>query len=984
MAKLKPWYSVVELREDLRDNRPLDASEFAVHLDQIRDGRAPKDYTDPVRFFERTFVTGSLLDLASQVLRRLSGIPVETSAVFNMSTQFGGGKTHSLTALYHLAKNGEKAKGWPGVDRILRKGGIPTVPEAAVAVFTGKEFDSLRGRGGGNEPVRKTPWGEIAWQLGGAKSLAVLEQHEREFIEPKGDAIRAMLPKDRPSLILMDEIISYVSTYRNRGYGDRLYNFIDCLAETARGESNVSLVVSIPSSDLEYTADDAADEARFKKMLDRVGKAILMSADTEMAEIIRRRLFEWDGVPDEAKKVAAAYAEWVGEHAQELTGLTPDTARERFLASYPFHPSVLSMFERKWQAIPQFQRTRGVLRLLALWVARNFQEEHRKATAEPLITMGLAPLDCPRFRPALFEQLGSDKLEIPVTTDIFGKDDAHATRLDREADAAVKKAQLHRKVATAIFFESNGGMSQAKAEATLPEIKTAVFGPETNLVDLDNVLEGLASTCYYLNSERNRYRFGLTPNLNQILVTRRGAVAVKAIDERIRQQTQKLFDKHTHESSKQFQGVYFPTRSNDVPNHPQLVLVVLGLDTPFGDRKATELMETIVREHGSSGRTFKSAVVFVVPDAGDAIREAARNLLAWEDIDDDEETKKRIDDAQRKLLGRNLVNAQKELDEAIFRAHRHLFLLGKDNKLREIELGLINSSQAENIRALIIQKLTTADEFTTSVKPTELVRFWPAGMAEWSTKAVRGAFYSSPLLRRLLTPSAVARVIADGVTNGHFGYAVRLPDGKLKLERFKKSLLDAEVDISDDTVILKAEDALKLQEPPRLDRLVIRPERPTVRPGEEVAFEVMGTDQYGQPFAASAVTWTATGGTVGADGRFTAPPSGGVLTVRATAGERDATAEVRVAATAVKPTGTGDPTPQPLPTKKMLRWRGTIPTQKWMNFYTKVLTRFASTPGLKIEVSFEVPVDTDQTESKEEETRSGLKELGLGEDVTLE
>ena len=130
-------------------------------------------------------------------------------------------------------------------------------------------------------------------------------------------------------------------------------------------------------------------------MLDRLGKAIMMSADTEMAEIIRRRLFDWQGMPEEAKKTAAAYAEWAVEHAQELTGIDADTARERFLAAYPFHPSVLSVFERKWQSLPRFQRTRGVLRLLALWVAHNYQEEHRKATREPLITLGLAPLQEP-------------------------------------------------------------------------------------------------------------------------------------------------------------------------------------------------------------------------------------------------------------------------------------------------------------------------------------------------------------------------------------------------------------------------------------------------------------------------------------------------------------------------------------------------------------------------------------------------------------
>src|SRR5262245_47220598 len=193
------------------------------------------------------------------------------------------------------------------------------------------------------------------------------------------------------------------------------------------------VVASIPASDLEYTAEDTADEARFKKMLDRLGKAIMMSADTDMGEIIRRRLFEWSGLPEEGRKTVAAYAEWATEHAKELTGVDGDTAYEAFANCYPFHPAVLSVFERKWQSLPRFQRTRGVLRMLALWVAHNFQEEHRKTSGEPLITLGLAPLQDPTFRAALFEQLGNDNLEIPVTTDIVGKNEAHGIRLDKEA-----------------------------------------------------------------------------------------------------------------------------------------------------------------------------------------------------------------------------------------------------------------------------------------------------------------------------------------------------------------------------------------------------------------------------------------------------------------------------------------------------------------------------------------------------------------------
>jgi hypothetical protein len=983
MAKLKPWYDAVELREDLRENRPLDASEFAIHLDQIRDGRAHKDYTEPERFFDRTYVTGSLLDLASQVLRRLSGIQLETSAVFNMATQFGGGKSHSLLALYHLARNGEKAKTWNGVDRILRKAEIMTVPEAAVAVFMGKEFDSLQGRGGGDEPVRKTPWGEIAWQLGKQDALAVFEQHEREFIEPKGDAIRAMLPKDRPVLILMDEIISYVCTYRKKGYGDRLYNFLDCLAETARGEKNVALVVSIPASELEYTAEDIADETRFKKMLDRLGKAILMSADTEMAEIIRRRLFDWHGATEDVKRTTAAYAEWAVEHAQELTGIDADTARERFLAAYPFHPSVLSVFERKWQSLPRFQRTRGILRLLALWVARNHQEEHRKATREPLITLGLAPLHDPTFRAALFEQLGSDGLEVPVTTDIIGKSDAHALRLDKEAGEVVKKAQLHRKVAATIFFESNGGMSQAKADATVPEIKTDVFGPDMNLVDLDNVLEGLTTTCYYLNWDRNRYRFGLSPNLNQILVSRRGAVQRKAIEERIRQQTQKLFDKHTVDASRQLERKYWPARSNDVPNRPMLTLVVLGLDTPAGDKKTTELILAIVRDCGSSGRTYKSALIFAAPDAGDAVREVARNALAWEDIDDDEDTKKRIDEGQKNLLARNLKNAQRDLDEAIFRAFRHVYLLGKDNKLRTIDLGQITSSSAGSIVELILRELQRCEEITDGISPARLLKYWPPALVEWSTKAVRDVFFSAPQLSRLLNPDAIKRTISDGVTAGLLGYAMKDDSGRLKLQRFKQSLPEADVEISDELFIIKADEAQKLLEPPRIASLAVRPEHVGLRPGEQAAFTCTALDQYDKPMPLPPVTWSANGGDITPAGVYTAGTTAGFHNVRAIMGDREAIAEVHVTTDTDRDGDQDGEDKEVIPGKRSVRWRGTVPPQKWMNFYTKVLTRFASSRDLTLEVSFEVLVDSEQAQGKAEDTRSGLKELGLNDNVSL-
>ena len=195
---------------------------------------------------------------------------------------------------------------------------------------------------------------------------------------------------------------------------------------------------------------------------------------------------------------------------KQLPGWFPvDHARGAFEATYPFHPAVLSVFERKWQDLPRFQQTRGVLRLLgAVGVAEPTRRAIKGDHKDPLIGLGTAPLDDPIFRPAVFEQLGEPSWKAPSPTDICGKKDSHATRLDEEAVDAIKKARLHRKVATAIFFESNGG--QAKSDATVPEIRLAVADPDLDIGNVETVLEALVppnGACYYLDASKNHYWF---------------------------------------------------------------------------------------------------------------------------------------------------------------------------------------------------------------------------------------------------------------------------------------------------------------------------------------------------------------------------------------------------------------------------------------------------------------------------------------------
>ncbi len=278
---------------------------------------------------------------------------------------------------------------------------------------------------------------------------------------------------------------------------------------------------------------------------------------------------------------------------------------------------------------------------------------------------------------------------------------------------------------------------------------------------------------------------------------------------------------------------------------------------------------------------------------------------------------------------------------------------------------------------LILRELQRCEEITDGISPAKLVKYWPPALVEWSTKAVRDAFYSSPQLSRLLNPDSIKRTISDGVTDGKLGYASKDANGRLKLAKFHQSLAEADVEISEDMFILKAEDAQKLLEPPRLASLTIRPDHVVLKPGEQCSFACSALDQYGQSFAISEATWSATGGNITVGGLYTAGQTEGLYTVSVRSMGQEAHAEVRVTRAIVPPP------PPPPPGKQTLRWRGTVPPQKWMNFYTKVLTRFASSPDLKLEVSFEVPIDRDQAQSKADETRSGLKELGLDDTASL-
>jgi len=972
---LKPWFTVVRPREDLRQGRPMDAAEFAVHLDHVRDGRAPEYYQDPEKFFDRTFLTQNLGDFSAEVLRRLSGEKTQTSAVFNMATQFGGGKTHALTLLYHLATKGDEVDQLPGVPAILEKAHISKIPKAAIAVFVGTEFDTITGRGGNDgTPLRKTPWGEIAFQLGGEESFNKVKKHDEQMTAPGGDVIRSMLPKGQPCLILMDELMNYVNRFRKIEKSNQLYSFLHNLSEVARAEDSMVLVVSIPGSELEMTTEDHADYDRFKKLLNRLGKHVIMSTPSESTEIIRRRLFEWDGITEDGRKTIKEYSRWVMDHRDQMPGDFPiDNAPEAFRATYPFHPAVISVFERKWRSLPKFQQTRGILRLLALWISLNFKKGNEGNYKDALIDLGSAPLDNAMFRTAIFEQLGEDRLDAAVTTDIAGKKDSRAVCLDEESKDAIGKSRLHQKVSTSIFFESNGGQSASDGRkfATLPEVRFAVGGPGLDIGNVETVIDALAppnGACYYLDALHNKYWFGVKPNLVKMHADRMATLSStqqKMIEETVFAEIQKEFQKKA-----EIRPIFFPNKTNDVADRPELALVVFSPDKPRSDKRSCDFLQSLFRENGNSSRTFKSALIVVMAENHTLLEEKAKNILAWDDIYDDPTIG--LDETQKTQAKINRANGERDLKEAVWRTYKYILLLGKNNEIQEINLSMANSSSAASIVTLILERLKRDDILTPAVKPGKIVKNWPPAMSRWSTKSVRDVFFSSPYFPRVMNDEIIKETIARGVSEGLFGYASEQIPGKFEPFFFNESISSTDVEFSDDVFIVTSEEAQRMKVPSILTSIEISIDSTNVKPGEKVQVAAIGRDQYGQMISLDDVGWSAKGGSIDEYGNFIA-------------GVKETEAFITVKSKGISTTIPLKVTVAPLPIKKIQRmgWSGEVQPQKWMNFYTKVLGKFATKKGLKITINIEVSEKEGINDSMIEETKTALRELGLNDEISM-
>ncbi len=924
---MNPWYKVVTPRREVREGRSFSPDEFAIALEQVVAGTAPPDYSDPAQFFARTCFTRALTEHAGMALRRLSGKTENTAPVLTLITQFGGGKTHTLTSLYHLANAGREARNLPGVDKLLHSSGIADVPDARVGVFVGNAWDPSAGR--------ETPWIDVARQLAGDEGVAALGS-AAQTTAPGTDALaKVFAAANAPVLLLFDEVLNFVN--RHRGMADSFHAFLQNLTVAVTGTAHATAIISLPRSQVEMTEWDQAWQERLTKIVRRVARDLIANDESEISEVVRRRLFETLGGKRVRQRVAKTYADWCFERSERLPPewMSVDTAvrsskgrdvlRERFEACYPFHPATLSVFQRKWRALSQFQQTRGALAMLAQWVSWASSEQFRQARTEPLITLGSAPLHVPEFRAVVLGQIGEQRLDAALDADLAG-DAAHSSALDADTKGSLRG--IHRRVGTAVFFESSGG--QVDKVAHLPELRFALGEPEVETTTIDNAAAALEKTGFFMRKVgTDGYRIHHQATLKKVVSDRRASLDEETeIKPAIRKIVREEFDRGAT-----VHVDYFPEDGDAVPDSPRLRLVVLDPGEEW--RGGDQLVERIgrwSRERGRSPRLYPGALVWCAKKPGRELRERVELWLAWRRVA--QEVAQGVLGADFDRTDRAEVQASvKEMEEAardeVWAGYRYAALVDSlsEDGLKVIDLGAGHSSGSETLCGRVIAALKSEALLNDTVGAGYIGRNWPPALKNagaWPLTSLRQSFLNGALTR-LIDPDAVLRRrIVAFVAEGEFGLASGdKGDGQYERLWYAEPVGADEVAFESGVFLLTKAKAEQLRVTPD----DTKPLQPDIQPEPT---DTNGTDTVPDP-----------GGTqIG----FPIPTGG----------------------------------------KSTLRLRGTVPREVWNRLGRTILPKLSSGDDLSVGIEFSVSVDAGRAQSLQLELQQALADLDLQDQVSVE
>lgn len=655
---LKPWREIAVPHEDVLQGT-FKQAEFAADLSRVHAGSATAEYQNPALFFQRTFITEGMRLLLDSVVKRLCGRGGDP--VIQLQTAFGGGKTHTMLAVYHLvSRNGGKVmvSDLPGVPAILDAANITELPSARVVVLDGIKSSP-------NQPIVRdgqtirTLWGDLAWQLGKAEGYALVADADASGTSPGKQVLERLLERYAPCVILIDELVAYVrqfteGTTLTGGTFDSNLSFVQALTEALKAVPTAVLLASLPES-----AKEAGSQHGVKALealshyFGRIQALWKPVATEEAFEIVRRRLFTSISDRAAAEAVCRAFADYYTSNAEDFPRETQESRYyDRLMQAYPIHPEVFDRLYEDWSSLDNFQRTRGVLKLMAKVIHRLWKDNDK----DPLIMPGSFPLADAETRNEMIYYLpqGWDPV---VERDIDGE---RAETTELEQDTRLGSVQACRRTARAIFLGSAPStQNQVVRGIEAERVALGVAQPGQQVGVYKDALRRLIDKLHYLNSGNNRFWFDTRPNLRREMEDRKRRYKDQEdVFPYIRERVKKAFH-----GSGVFGGVHVFTGSIDVPDDRQLRLVVLPPDTAYsrtGPDRATEQAAAMLKNRGVPPRFNQNRLIFLVAD-GDSVgrlKDQVRSVLAWQSIVDD------IKDMKLNLDQFQARQAQKSLDDA--------------------------------------------------------------------------------------------------------------------------------------------------------------------------------------------------------------------------------------------------------------------------------------------------------------------------------
>lgn len=675
---LPSWREVMEPHMDVAEGRYKNA-EFAADLAQVARGKGELEYRDPVEFFNRTYVTEGMKGLLVQSLRRVSGLDGEP--VIQLKTAFGGGKTHSMLALYHMMRSRSRVGQIANLAPVFEAAGVSVVPEVHVAVLVGTALNPANAKRPATMPgiTVNTLWGEMAFQLaesaGRPELYDYVKEADKRGVSPGSEVLANLFDACGCCLVLMDELVAYAKKLYGAdklpaGTLDNFITFIQELTEAARASKRSLVVASIPESDNEI-GGEAGQRAleQIEHTFGRMESIWKPVGASEGFEVVRRRLFL--NCKDETARdeVCFAFSKMYGENTAEFPTESRELEyRERMVSCYPIHPEVFDRLYEDWATLERFQRTRGVLRLMAaviheLWMSRD---------PSPMIMPGSFPLDVPGVRDELTRYL-DDNWNAVVDSEVDGKQSI-PYRNDGN-NGRYGSLLASRRVARTVMLGSApdvGGQSVRGIERA--HIRLGTVQPGENISVFNDALGTLQTSSSYLYSDANgnRFWYDTRPTLRKVAEDR--AQMVKDSDA--------LFEVESRlkrlRKVDPFAGIHVcPASTLDVPDDQSLCLVVLPPAAKHRGRatesEALKLAAEMLAGRGTTPRTYKNMLVFAAADASyyPQILSAAKQYLAWDSIKADRESLN-LDVAQTRETEQSARRADESLDAKIQEAYSWL------------------------------------------------------------------------------------------------------------------------------------------------------------------------------------------------------------------------------------------------------------------------------------------------------------------------